>query len=286
MSYKIIVDSCCDLTDSMKTWGNLTVVPLTLQIGDYVIKDDIDFNQDDFIKRMTSSTELAKSACPSPHAFADACRGEEQDIYILTITDKLSGTYNSALQGVEIYKETPEGSAKNIHVFNSLATAGLETLLALSIKTLADSGAAFADVVDAVEGSIANNYGLYFCLESLDALKGNGRLYNIGARIIEALRVKLVCRRTEYGNISIAGKDFSANRALIKLVDLIKKDSDGCDLTDRAVIISHVCCPDKAELVKKYILEKTAYKNVTVLRASGLNSLYASNGGIIVSFSK
>ncbi len=64
MAYKIVVDSCCDLTAEMKKWSNLTVVPLTPQIGDYIIQDDENFDQDDFIKRMTSSNELAKSACP------------------------------------------------------------------------------------------------------------------------------------------------------------------------------------------------------------------------------
>lgn len=286
MSYKIIVDSCCDLTDEMKGWENLEVVPLTLQIGDYVTMDDADFDQDDFIKRMLASGELAKSACPSPEAFAAACRCEADDIYILTITDKLSGTYNSAVQGVQIYREESESRGKNIQVFNSLATSGLETLVAYKIKELAESGAAFSDVVTAVETAIPKDYGLYFCLESLDALKGNGRLYNLGARIIEALRVKLVCRRTEYGNISVAGKDFSNARALVKLVSCIEKDTEGCDLTQKEVIISHVCCPEKAESVKNHLLEKTGYKKVRVLKASGLNSLYASNGGIIVSFSK
>lgn len=114
MSYKIIADSCCDLTAEMKEWNNLTVIPLTLQIGDYVIQDDENFNQDDFIRRMTSSKELAKSACPSPDAFAKACEGDEDEVYILTITDKLSGCYNSALQGVALYNdEHPESTKKS-----------------------------------------------------------------------------------------------------------------------------------------------------------------------------
>nr|MDE5973840.1 DegV family protein [Eubacterium sp.] len=68
MSYKIVVDSCCDLTADMKNWSNLEVIPLTLQIGDYVIPDDENFNQDDFVNRMINSDVLAQSACPSPQA--------------------------------------------------------------------------------------------------------------------------------------------------------------------------------------------------------------------------
>ncbi len=286
MAYKIVVDSCCDLTAEMKKWSNLTVVPLTLQIGDYTIQDDENFDQDDFIKRMTSSNELAKSACPSPDAFAQACEGDVDEVYILTITDKLSGCYNSAVQGVELYKDDNPGSKKKIHVFNSLATSGLETIMAYKIKELADNGTAFEDLVKTVEDFCVKDCFLYFHLESFDALKGNGRLFNLGAKVIEALRVKLICRRTDYGNISLAGKDLSENRILQKLVAFVQKETAGCDLNGKMAIVSYVCCEDKANTIAKLIQEKTSYKDVIVLKASGLNSLYASNNGVLVSFSK
>lgn len=78
--------------------------------------------------------------------------------------------------------------AKKIHVFNSLATSGLETIMAHKIKELADSGYSFDEVVARAEEYCVKNCGLYFCLESLDALKGNGRLFNLAANVIETLR--------------------------------------------------------------------------------------------------
>ncbi len=284
MSYKIVVDSCCDLTADMKKWSNLEVIPLTLQIGDYVIPDDKNFDQDDFVRRMIESNVLAQSACPSPQAFADACCGDAEDVYIITITSKLSGCYNSAVQGVELYKDD-NGDGKNIHVFNSLATAGLETLIAMEIKKLADAGKPFAEVVDAVEDFIANKSQLYFCLESFDILKGNGRLFNLAANVIEALRVKLI-GRAENGKVAIAGKDLTTKRALIKLSHLIAKDTEGADLSDKLCIISHVCCEEKAKTIKELIINNTNYKesNIIILRASGLNTLYGSNGGTLIAF--
>lgn len=287
MAYKLVVDSCCDITEDMKSWQDFEIVPLTLQIGDYVIQDDADFDQDSFISKMEASNELAKSACPSPEAFAEACESDYDEVYLLTITDKLSGSYNSAMQGVDLYREEHD-DGKKIHVFNSLATSGLETIMAHKIKELADSGKPFEEVIAEVEEYCVKNCGLYFCLESLDALKGNGRLFNLAANVIEALRVKLICRRTDYGNISVAGKDLTQKRALSKLANLVAKDTEGCDLKQKVCIISHVCCKDKADYVKELICGACSYppENVIVIKASGLNSLYASNGGIIVSFSK
>lgn len=286
MAYKIVVDSSCDLTEEMKTWNNISVIPLTLQIGDYVILDDENFDQDDFINRVATSNEQARSACPAPSAFSDACKGDEEDVYIVCITDKLSGCYNSALQGVEFFKEEHEDVKKNIHVFNSLSAAGHETLIALKIHELASKGLPFDEVVKEVEKFSLEESGLYFCLQSFDAFKNNGRLFSIAAKVIEAVRVKLICGRGKDGNITLAGKDLTESRALSKLVSFIAKDTDGCDLADKKVIITHVCCEEKANKVAEMIKDKCGYKDVVVLKGGGLNSLYASNGGILVAFSK
>lgn len=284
MSYKIIVDSCCDLTEDMKSWDNLQVIPLTLQIGDYTISDDENFDQDDFINRMINSNVIAKSACPSPQAFASACEGDFSDVYIITITDRLSGCFNSAQQGVALYKDEHDDN-KNIHIFNSLATAGTETLAAMEIKKLADSGESFESVVASVESLINEKSALYFSLESFDMLKGNGRLFNLAANVIEALRVKIIGKAVD-GKISIAGKDLTLKRALMKLVGFINNDTQGADLTDKKLIISYVCDKEKAETIKNLVISNTRYtaENIIILKASGLNSLYASNGGIIVAF--
>ncbi len=284
MGYKIVVDSCCDLTDELKSWNNLTVVPLTLEIGDYRIFDDENFDQDDFIARMHANSGRAKSACPSPDAFKHAYEGDFDEVYVITITDKLSGTYNSALQGKALYEEE-FGDRKKIHIFNSLATSGLETITAKQIKKLADSGMAFDALVTAVEDFIVNKTALYFCLESLDALKQNGRLFALAAKVLEKIRVKLICKRTQEGNISLAAQDITINRAVIKMANIIAQSVEGKDLSDCELIVSYVCCEQRAKAVADKITEKAAFGSVEVIKGSGLNSLYASDGGIIVSFS-
>ncbi|MCC8074176.1 MAG: DegV family protein [Clostridiales bacterium] len=284
MSFKIVVDSCCDLTEEMKAWNDFVIVPLTLETGDYRILDDENFDQDDFISRVHDNNGAAKSACPSPDAFKSAYEGDYDEVYVLTITDKLSGTYNSALQGKMLYEEE-FGGDKKIHVFNSLATSGIETLTAEHIKNLAESGTDFDEIVRDTEDFILNHTGLYFCLESLDALKQNGRLFALAATVLQKIRVKLVCRRTQEGNISLSGQDFTINRAMIKMANFIKNEVDGKDLSDKKLIVSYVCCEERAKLVAQKITDGAKFGSVEILKASGLNSLYASDGGIIVSFS-
>lgn len=284
MHYKIVVDSCCDLTAEMKEWKDFEIVPLLLEIADYNIFDDENFDQDDFISRMKANNGMAKSACPAPDAFKKAYEGDYDCVYVLTITDKLSGTYNSAVQGKMLYEEE-HNDGKKIYVFNSLATSGIETIVAQEIKRLADSGTDFDGVVSYIDDYIINHTGLFFCLESLDALKKNGRLFALAAKVLEKIKVKLICKRTDEGNISLAGQDLTINRALIKMANTVAENVAGRDLSNEKLYISYVCCEERAKLVAGKITEKAAFGRVEIIRASGLNSLYASDGGIIVSYS-
>jgi DegV family protein with EDD domain len=285
MSYRIIADSCCDKTAVMKNWDNISFVPLTLSLGDYSILDDENFNQDDYISRVKEYNDVPKTACPSPNAWASAFDCDEDEIYVIAITDKLSGTYNSALQGKMLYEEENEGK-KKIHVFNSLATSGLESLVAEKIKELADSGLEFDRVVEQIEDYIINHTALYFCLESLDVLKNNGRLFALAAGVVKKLKIKLVCQRTLEGNIKPVGQDIAMNRAITKMATIIAEDVKDVDLSDKRLIISHVCCEERAQLIADKIASNAQFGSVEIVKASGLNSTYASNGGIIVSYTK
>ncbi len=283
MSFRIIADSCCDRTKEIDEMNNVTFVPLTLSIGDYSIPDDENFNQDDFISKVVESGTIPKTACPAPDTFAKAMDCDEDDVYVITITDKLSGTYNSALQGKMLYEE--EHSGKNIHIFNSLATSGIESLTVEKIAELASSGMPFDEVVKEIEDFILNHTALYFCLESLDVLNSNGRLYAMAASILKKIKLKLICERTQEGSVKLAGQEFNANRALIKMANIIASDMKDKNPENNKIVLSHVCCEDKAQLVAQK-LEGVGFKSVEIVKASGLNSVYAAKGGLIVSYTK
>ena len=119
----------------------------------------------------------------------------------------------------------------------------------------------------------------------MDALKSNGRLFALAAKVLEKIRVKLICKRTTQGNISLAAQDITLNRAMMKMSNLIANELEGKDLSGETLVISYVCCEDRAKQIAEKICEKAKFGNVEILKASGLNSLYASDGGIIVSYS-
>ena len=134
MSYKIVVDSCCELPQELLNDSRFERVPLELTVGDYTISDDDSFDQLDFIKRVAECPTCPKSACPSPERFMNAYNCDAEHVYCITLSAKLSGSYNSAVLATELFEETY--GKKQIHVFDSESASVGETQLALYIMKL------------------------------------------------------------------------------------------------------------------------------------------------------
>ena len=105
MSYKIIVDSCGELTKEMKDSGIFESVALGIEIGDHHIVDDETFEQAEFLKKVSESPECPKSSCPSPERYMETYRCNAEHVYVVTLSAELSGSYNSAVLGKNVYTE-------------------------------------------------------------------------------------------------------------------------------------------------------------------------------------
>ena len=278
MSFKIVVDSCCDLTPQMRRDPCFVKVPLTIHSNGSVFVDDDTLDQADLLWAMKQSPEAPSTACPSPQAYLDAFQGEEQDIYVVTLSALLSGSHNSAEQARVLREE--EEPERNIYVFNSCSAASGEVLIALKIQELASSGMPFKRVIREVEQYIYQMQTL-FVLESLENLRKNGRLTKAQAVVTGALRIKLFMGATPEGEICKLGQALSMKQALGKLVDRIAEDPSH---KGRTVAICHCGCMDRAFQVKQQIEAKCQAGKILILEAGGITTVYANTGGIVVAY--
>lgn len=279
MSYKIVVDSCCELPEDFQRRVNCEIVPLGIQVDDYRILDDETFNQKEFLEKVAASPNCPKSSCPSPERYMEAFSGEAENIYVVTLSAELSGSYNSAELAKNLYLE--ENPKKNIHIFNSRSASGGETQIAFWVSEQEEQGLSFDEIVEETEKKI-DGMGTYFVLESLEALRKNGRLSNIKAFVANTLNIKPVMGRTIQGTIIQLGQARGMNRALAKMVEHSLGEIKGTK--DRRLIITHCNCPKRAEEVLKSYLSKAEFRETYVMDTRGISSLYASDGGIIVTF--
>ena len=277
MSYKIIVDSCGELPKSYKKDEHFESVPLTLDIDGYQIVDDETFDQADFLRRVAASPNCPKSSCPSPQRYMEAYTCEADRVYVVTLSAELSGSYNSAELGKKLYEE--ERGAKNIHVFNSCSASVGQTLIAMKIEEYEKAGLPFEEVVATVDAFIAEQH-TYFVLESLEALRKNGRLSNLKAFVANALNIKPVMGATSIGTICQKDQARGMNRALKRMADYVAEEVIHPE--EKIVAISHCNCPERAEFMKEEIQKRIQVKDFLILDTAGVSSLYASDGGVIV----
>lgn len=278
MSFHIVCDSCTDLTEEDLKKECYTLVPLTLLVDGEEIIDDETFDQADFLAKVAASKESVKSACPAPESYMEAY-SKADDIYVVTLSAELSGSYNSAVLGKNLYEE--ENGTKNIHVVNSRGAATTQVLIARKLNEYASQGMPFEEVVDKIE-EYTTSLRTYFVLETLEVLRKNGRLSRLSATIAGALNIKPVMIGTRDGVIQKAAQARGMKKALAKMVEHM--GSEGRDLTRRQFVISHCNCYERAVYVKELIKKHLHAEDVDIVDTKGVSSLYACDGGIIVSY--
>ena len=277
--YKIIIDSCGELPENLKKDEHFCNVPLELDVDGYLITDDDTFDQLDFLKRVKNSVKGPKSSCPSPERYMSAFDGGADNIYVITLSGKLSGSYNSAVLAKGLYEEEHGKDSKNIYVFNSKSASIGETIIGLKVQEYEEAGLAFDEVVKKTEEYIAS-MNTFFVLETLETLRKAGRLSNIKAFVANTLNIKPVMGSTKEGTIQQLGRARGMKKALMKMVEDAVASTKDC--SERILAISHCNCPQRAEFVKEQILKLAKFKAVVVVNTAGVSSMYANDGGVIL----
>ena len=230
MSYKIIGDSCLDLTEEMKKDPHFQMIPLTLQVDDVQIIDDETFDQKKFLELVKNSPNCPKTACPSPETFKQS------------------------------------------------ASSG-ELRQALFIEELCQAGVPFEEVVRQVEDFKANRMQTFFVLETLDALRKNGRLTGLQAFFATTLNIKPVMG-ADQGTIIKLDQARGINKALSRMCSIAVKSVP--DPENRIPVVAHCNNGERAKLVREELLKLAPFKKVVITETAGVATVYASDGGIVL----
>ena len=278
MSYKIIGDSCLDLTADLKKDPHFQIIPLTLQVEHTQVIDDETFDQKKFLELVRSSSECPQTACPSSERFKEAFECDAEQIFVITLSEHLSGTYNSAVLAKKLYEEEHGQDGKNIAVFSSDSASSGELNIALYIQSLCQASLPFEEIEEKTR-SFIKNMRTYFVLESLDTLRKNGRLTGLQAFFATALNIKPVMG-ADSGVIIKLDQARGINKALTRMADIAIREAG--ETKDKVLIIAHCNNPERAEVVKNEMCRQASFKDVIITETAGVATVYASDGGIIV----
>ncbi len=273
---RIVGDSSLDLTEEFHHGEFVAKVPFRIMLDGVEWRDTPDIDMEAFRKAMSEAKHF-QTACGSPQEFYDIYDGEG-DVFALTITSKLSGSYNAAVLGKQLYQQ--DYPDKKIHVVDTLSTSTAAALIYMKIRELIDKKISFEEIRDEVE-ALAKSMRTFFISQSLENLRKAGRLSNIAGLIGKLLRFMPVMGSDD-GVIVPYGIARGKKRAFEKLVDLIEEKAE--NVTEKVLAISHADNLEDALKLKETIKQRIRFKAIHILPMGALNTLYADVKGIVVSF--
>ncbi|MDR2024141.1 MAG: DegV family protein [Hungatella sp.] len=278
MSYKIIGDSCLDITADLRKDPHFQIIPLILQVGNTQIIDNETFDQKSFLELVKSSSECPKTACPSPELYKEAFECDADQIFVITLSEHLSGSYNSAVLGKKLYEEEHGNDGKKIAVLASNSASAGQLNIALYVQSLCQASLTFEEIEEKARTFI-KNMNTYFVLESLDTLRKNGRMTGLQAFFATALNIKPVMG-ADSGVIIKLDQARGIKKALARMVEIALKEGE--NTRDKVLVISHCNNPQRAEHVRQEMEKKAVFKDVIITETAGVATVYANDGGIVM----
>ena len=274
MSFKIVTDSSADI----KTLSGVDFesVPLKIITDEKEYVDDESLDVVGMISDLQRYKGKSRSSCPNMQEFINAF-GEADEVFCITITSGLSGSFNSASMAAKAYME--EHPERRVHVIDSLSTGAENALLIEKIRDLIVEGNDFDTIKEKIT-EYHNHTRLIFALESMINLANNGRVSPLAAKFAGLVGIRAIGRASDVGTLEMTGKTRGAVPTALQITaDMIK---EGC--TGGKVRIHHANNLQSAELLKTKILEKLPSAEVVIDHAGGLCSFYAEQGGLLVGF--
>ena len=272
MKRKIVTDSSCDIWELNGV--DFAVAPMTISTDNkhYVDNQELD------VRLM--SEDLAKykgvshTACPSVGSWLDCYEGSDE-VFVVTLTGAMSGTYNSAMSAKGIYEE--ENENVKIHVFDSLSTGPEMRLLIEKLKEMIEEDLTFEEIVEKGQDYL-NHTRLFFALKSLHNFAMNGRVSKAVASAIGVLNISIFATASEEGTI----QQISKCRGEKKVVKSMIEHLENAGYHGGKVRISHADNLKLAHNVRDKILELYPHADIIVYPMGGLCTYYAEIGGLLV----
>lgn len=273
---KIVTDSSCDLNSEIIQKYNIEIVPLNVSFGDKIYEDGY-IEKSEFYEMMDKSPVLPKTSCPSPEKFIKSYEGEEDEILVITLAAKLSGTYSTAVLAKKMFEE--EHPTKKVAVIDTQTGSIGQGLLIVKAAQLAEEGKSLDEIVQIIE-SIKREVVFYGSLETLEnAIKG-GRINPLAGKLINALNFKVIVKIGN-GEVKPFDKARGDNNSIKKMVENISSSIQSGEV--KSLAIAHANCLEKALKVKEMMLKKHDFKSIMISDIGSVMGTYSSKGAVLVS---
>lgn len=274
MKIKIVSDSSCDL--SSLEGVSFTTVPLKIITNDREYLDNELLNVSEMIKELREYKGRSRTSCPNVQEWKDAFESADE-IFAITITSSLSGSYNAAVAAKKLWEE--ENPKKRIHVFDTLSAGPEIALIIEKLRDLIVQGEDFDSISKKVTEYQKRTH-LLFSLESMHNFAQNGRVNKIVASAAGVMGIRILGTASQEGTLEIIKKTRGRSKAIATFLPEMKSRG----YCGGKVNIGHCFNEEGAKELATIILSQFQDAEVNIYPMRGLCCYYAEKGGILVGF--
>ena len=273
---KIIADSSSDLNKLSKLSFASAALKISTKEKEFVDDENLDTTQ--MVEYLLGYKGKSSSSCPNVNDWIVAF-GNAEEVYCVTITSNLSGSYNSAMLAKKQYEaKFPD---RRVFVLDSLSTGPEMALILEKLEEFVLMGESYDEITKKII-EYSSQTGLMFMLESMQNLANNGRVSPLTAKIAGVLGIRVVGRASDGGDLETLNKCRGEGRALSTIVDHLKEYG----VKTGKVEISHCLNENGARSLKELINKSIPKAEVIIRKCGGLCSFYAEKGGLLVGYEK
>ncbi len=277
MAVRIITDSTVDIAEKYSSL--FTVVPLTVSFGDEDYIDGVTINKQEFYEKLTSAPELPKTSQATPEVFIkefEKLKEKGEEAVVITVSSRLSGTYQSACIAAEDYP--------NVRVVDSMNVSIGSGVLAEYALRCASDGMGLEDLAQHLSKK-RNEIGLVAMVDTLEYLKKGGRISGAAAFAGGVLGIKPVLTVRD-GELAVLGKARGSKKANNLLAEQIRRD--GVDFS-MPLLLGYTGLSDNT--LRQYIQDSQSLwqdqvPNLDCVRLSSVVGTHAGPGAVAVAYFK
>ena len=273
---KIVADSSADLLTMDGV--DFAAAPLKIIAGEKEFVDDAALDVAGMVAWFDAYKNRSKTSCPNPGDWI-AAFGDAEEVFCVTITSGLSGSYNAACVAKQMYEA--EHAERKVYVIDSLSAGPELVLIIEKLKELIDQDLSHWEICQQIE-AYKKSTGLVFMLESLKNFAANGRVSPAVAKIAGVLGIRIVGKASDQGTLEPTNKC----RGVAKALEALKENMRAAGLTAGKVRIAHCQNEEAAEKMAQLLRQAVPQAQITIHTLRGLCSYYAEKGGLLIGFEK
>ena len=273
---KIVADTSCDLF-ALKH-SSFACAPMKIITAEKEFVDDEQLNVCAMVEYLDQYKGRSKSSCPNPEDWLSAFDGAD-DIFCVTITSGLSGSYNSACAAKKTYEN--ENPGKRVFVIDTLSAGPEMSLVVEKLEEMVQDQLSYESICKGISRYLQST-GLLFMLKSLKTFANNGRVSPLVAKLVGIAGICVVGRASNEGTLEPIHKCRGEKRSLETIVAALEK----AGFRGGKISIGHCLNEEGALLLKRLILEKFKDAKIEIHPFRGLCSFYAEKGGVLAGFER